>query len=75
VKLTRSVIGKENVSALMTTTNMGFANLNNIVDEYVALGFQGVFLRSLNPYGYAKTSNKDKLQYDMDDFVNAYKNY
>jgi radical SAM protein with 4Fe4S-binding SPASM domain len=73
LKLTRAVMGNENVSALMTTTKNNLGKLNQIIDEYVALGFQGVFLRSLNPYGYAKTGHNEKLQYDMDDFVSAYK--
>jgi uncharacterized protein len=74
LKLTRAVMGGENISALMTTTNNNLGNLNQIIDEYVELGFQGVFLRSLNPYGYAKIEHNEKLHYDMDAFVTAYKN-
>jgi len=73
LKLTRAVMGNENVSALMTTTNNNLTKLRHIIDKYVELGFQGVFLRSLNPYGYATTGHTEKLQYDMDDFVSAYK--
>jgi uncharacterized protein len=73
LKLTRSIMGAGNVSALMTTTKDSLENLNRIVDEYIELGFQGAFLRSLNPYGYAKTGHSKHVQYDIDDFVNAYK--
>lgn len=73
LKLTRAVMGKKNVSALMTTTKNNLGKLSRIIDEYVELGFQGVFLRSLNPYGYASTGHHEKLQYDMNDFVSTYK--
>ncbi len=73
LKLARSIVGPSNVSALMTTTHNSLGNLNGIIDEYVGLGFQGVFLRSLNPYGYAKSAHGASLSYNMSDFVNAYK--
>lgn len=68
----RSSIGHENVSALMTTTMRSLDKFPEIIDEYVRQGFQGIFLRSLNPYGYAK---KDEaiLGYDISQFVEAYR--
>src|SRR5262249_52824984 len=38
---------------LMTTTEASLARVNEIVDEYVRLGFNGIFLRPLSPYGFA----------------------
>ncbi|MBQ9201300.1 MAG: His-Xaa-Ser system radical SAM maturase HxsB [Bacteroidales bacterium] len=52
----RSLLGKEKVSALMTTSNEGLNYPVEIVDEYVKLGFQSIFLRALNPYGLATDS-------------------
>jgi uncharacterized protein len=70
----RSVLGHENVSALMTTTKDSIPNLQAIIDEYVKHNFQGIFLRSLNPYGYARTDkNRNVLEYRIEEFVNAYK--
>lgn len=47
------VLGKGNVSALMTTTDASLGQVREIIDEYVALGFAGIFLRPLSPYGFA----------------------
>lgn len=69
---TRSVLGKNKVSALMTITNDNILHLKSVIDEYVKLGFHGIFLRSLNPYGYAHKGSGEKLQYKIEDFVNAY---
>ncbi len=73
LELTRSVLGIGNVSALMTITKDNIGKLRSVIDEYVRLGFHGVFLRSLNPYGYAKKGSGEKLQYGIEDFVSAYK--
>ena len=56
IEKARSVLGKEKVSALMTTSNEGLDYPLEIVDEYVKLGFQSIFLRALNPYGLATDS-------------------
>ena len=50
---------KECASALMTTSKYSLGNFKSIIDEYVRLGFNNIFLRSLNPYGFAK-EHKDK---------------
>lgn len=56
IEKARSLLGKEKVSALMTTSNEGLNYPVEIVDEYVKLGFQSIFLRALNPYGLATDS-------------------
>lgn len=56
IEKARSVLGKEKVSALMTTSYEGLDFPVEIVDEYVKLGFQSIFLRALNPYGLATDS-------------------
>ncbi|AFM27726.1 His-Xaa-Ser system radical SAM maturase HxsB [Desulfomonile tiedjei] len=70
----RLVMGNQKISALMTTTKDSLPNLEQIIDEYVSQGFHGIFLRSLNPFGYARSSkNRSRLDYPIDDFIEAYK--
>ena len=49
----RDVIGYDSVSALMTTSPVGITCVRDIIDEYIALGFDSIFLRHLSPYGFA----------------------
>jgi His-Xaa-Ser system radical SAM maturase HxsB len=72
LKLCREVLGKDSVSALMTTTCYSLGRFKEIVDEYVRLGFNSIFLRSLNPYGFAKR-DKHKIAYPVSDFIENYK--
>jgi|WetSurMetagenome_2_1015567.scaffolds.fasta_scaffold00300_11 uncharacterized protein len=73
LELTRSVLGAESASALMTVTKTNLPFLRQVIDEYVRLGFHNVFLRSLNPYGYAKKISGEALQYGVEDYITAYK--
>lgn len=52
----REALGHDRVSALMTTTPASLSRVEEIVEEYVRLGFGSVFLRSLSPYGFAARS-------------------
>jgi len=72
INLCRKYLGTDSVSALMTTTSHTIGNFNQIVDKYIELEFNSIFLRSLNPYGFAKR-DKHKLAYPIDDFINSYK--
>ena len=56
------------VSALMTTSKYSLGRFKEIIDEYVRLGFNSVFLRALNPYGFAK-QYKEKIAYPIEDFI------
>jgi radical SAM protein with 4Fe4S-binding SPASM domain len=42
-----------------------------IVDEYFNLGFQGIFLRNISPYGFALRTDKSK--YETGKFLSFYK--
>lgn len=66
-----SICGRDQVSALMTTTTDNVDHLKDVVDEYVRLGFPGVFFRPLNPYGLA-AKNVDQLGYSIKHFVQRY---
>ncbi len=60
------------VSALMTTSKFSLGRFREIIDEYIRLGFNNIFLRQLNPYGFAK-KYKDKISYPVEDFIENYK--
>jgi uncharacterized protein len=49
----RAVLGKDRVSALMTTTAKSLTRGRDIIDEYRRLEFSDIFLRPISPYGFA----------------------
>ncbi|ABR91718.1 Uncharacterized conserved protein [Janthinobacterium sp. Marseille] len=71
VALAQKIIGPDAVSALMTTTKESLLYPNEIVDEYVRLGFKEIFLRPLSAYGFAKRNQKF-LAYTLEDFNQFY---
>lgn len=72
INLCRDYLGRDSVSALMTTTSHTINHFKEIIDNYIELGFDSIFLRSLNPYGFAKR-NKHVLAYPMEEFITNYK--
>ncbi len=72
--LSRSILGHDGVNPLMTATREGLSHFTAIIDEYARLGFEGIFLRHVNPYGYAQSdAHRQSFAYDMEEFVEAYK--
>lgn len=71
LRMCRDILGHDCVSALMTTTRHNLTHLKEVVDEYVRLGFSSIFLRALNPYGFAKR-DKNTLDYSVATFVEQY---
>lgn len=71
IRRAREIVGRDRVSALMTTTQASLPRVRDIVDEYVAQNFHEVFLRPLSPYGFAL---KTKLfaAYDVDEWLRFY---
>lgn len=67
----RKMLGNDQVSALMTTSELALDHPCEIIDEYVRLGFSSIFLRALNPYGLA-TTNPDWQKY-TNRFIDFYK--
>lgn len=49
----RQRLGPGRVNALMTTTEASLDRVEEIVDEYLRQGLDGIFLRPLSPYGFA----------------------
>jgi His-Xaa-Ser system radical SAM maturase HxsB len=71
IELARKILGHDRVSALMTTSKLSLDYPVEIVDEYFNLGFQGIFLRNISPYGFALRTEKSK--YDTEKFLTFYK--
>ncbi|MGB7799772.1 His-Xaa-Ser system radical SAM maturase HxsB [Buttiauxella sp.] len=59
------------VSALMTTTRQSLDLHKEIIDEYVRQGFRSIFIRELNPYGFAQ-KYFHKIGYDSASFLSFY---
>lgn len=68
----RAALGHHAVSALMTTTRLSLDHPVAIVDEFVAQGFDHIFLRPLSPYGFA-IRTQHKTGYDLDAFLTFYR--
>jgi uncharacterized protein len=67
----RNALGRDRVSAIMTTTEASLSRVKDIIDEYVRLGFEGIFLRPLSPYGFA-IKTKSYSAYDIDKWLDFY---
>lgn len=50
--------GANSCDALLTVTKDNLYCLDKVIDEYIYLGFHSVFIRALNPYGYAIKNKK-----------------
>jgi len=72
LELTRKILGPNSVGALLTVTKSNLHKIREVIDEYIRLGFEGLFIRPLNPYGMA-TKNLNELGYPTEDFIEAYK--
>ncbi len=72
LEMARSICGEDQVAALMTATSVSVDDFKPVIDEYIRLGFDGVFFRALNPYGFA-SENEAELGYEMNRFVASYK--
>jgi len=53
IRRIQDALGPDRVAALMTTTEASLSRAKEIIDEYVRLGFNSLFLRPLSPYGFA----------------------
>lgn len=67
----RKILGEDCCSALLTITKDNLYSLTEVIDHYIKLGFNNIFLRALNPYGNAIVNAED-LSYSSDEFVKEY---
>jgi His-Xaa-Ser system radical SAM maturase HxsB len=72
IRRAQEVLGRDRVSALMTTTRQSFGRVRDIIDCYVDLGFQEIFLRPMSPYGFA-IKTKRFGAYSADDWLDFYR--
>jgi len=56
----------------MTTTRDSLRQPREIVDEYLRQGFNSIFLRKLNPYGYAAKEGSTP-SYDVNEWLEFYR--
>jgi His-Xaa-Ser system radical SAM maturase HxsB len=71
IRRAQKALGADRVGALMTTTLGSLEMVERIIDEYLALNLDGIFLRPLSPYGFAV---KTKLfgRYDTRSWMGFY---
>lgn len=72
IRRAQEALGKHSVSALMTTTRASLKHPTEIVDEYLRMDMGSLFVRELNPYGFAIKS-AGALAYSSDEFFAFYK--
>jgi len=72
IRRAQEALGISAVSALMTTSRESLKCAKEIVDEYLALGLRSMFVRELNPYGYAIKA-KQVVGYSIYEFISFYK--
>lgn len=63
---------KQKVGALLTVTKKTLPKYKEVIDTYVGLWLDWIFLRPLNPYWFA-AADLEKLGYTMEEFVDFYK--
>jgi His-Xaa-Ser system radical SAM maturase HxsB len=71
IRRARDWVGHESVGALMTASRFSLDYPREIVDEYVRQGFGSIFLRAINPYGFA-TKTANRTGYDAGAFLRFY---
>jgi His-Xaa-Ser system radical SAM maturase HxsB len=64
-------LGRDWVSALMTTTQASLDQPKEIIDTYVELGLTDIFLRPISPYGFALRTRAE-AGYDVDQWLAFY---
>jgi uncharacterized protein len=71
IRRAQAILGPERVGALMTTTEASLDRVEEIVDEYLRLNLDGIFLRPLSPYGFA-VKTKAFQKYGATDWLAFY---
>jgi uncharacterized protein len=72
IRRVRSILGRDKVGALMTTTKASLPRVTDIIDEYIRQDFHEIFLRPLSPYGFAIKS-KTYEAYNTSQWLEFYK--
>ncbi len=72
LKQARDIVGRDSVSALMTSSPASLGRVKDIIDEYIKQGFNSIFLRHLSPYGFA-LKTKSHQAYSVDTWLDFYR--
>jgi His-Xaa-Ser system radical SAM maturase HxsB len=72
IRRAQEALGRDRVGALMTTTESSLDRIDEIIDEYLKLGLDGIFLRPLSPFGFA-IKTKQYHRYDAKRWLELYK--
>jgi uncharacterized protein len=72
IRRTQEALGHDRIGALMTTTEASLERVEDIVNEYVRLDLDGIFLRPLSPYGFA-IKTKQFGKYNAERWLAFYK--
>jgi His-Xaa-Ser system radical SAM maturase HxsB len=72
IKKAQSVLGRDKIGALMTTTEKSLPHVKSIIDTYLENNLDCIFLRPLSPYGFA-IKTKQAYRYDVDRWFEFYK--
>src|SRR3954462_5474175 len=71
IRRARKSLGPDRVGALMTTTEASLDRVDEIIDEYLQLDLDGIFLRPLSPFGFA-IKTKQYHRYDIEKWLAFY---
>jgi uncharacterized protein len=71
IRRAKETLGPDRVGALMTTTEASLDRVDDIIDEYLRLGLDGIFLRPLSPFGFA-VKTKQYQKYDAQKWFKFY---
>lgn len=61
------------VEALVTTTRPLLSRHKELVDTYLSLGCRALFLRPLDPFGFAERTG-DRIEYPREEYLEYYRN-
>jgi His-Xaa-Ser system radical SAM maturase HxsB len=60
------------IGAVITVSRKNLAKYKEAIDTYIDLGFKHIYLRYLNPYGFALLA-REKIWYTPEEFIDFYK--
>ncbi|WP_409190635.1 His-Xaa-Ser system radical SAM maturase HxsB [Bradyrhizobium sp. RDM4] len=72
IRRAQEALGPDRIGALMTTTDASLGRVDEIIEEYLKLGLDGIFLRPLSPFGFA-IKTKQYQRYDAKSWLEFYK--
>jgi len=67
----RAILGHQGVVALPTTSRAALSQPRAIVDTYLELEFNSIFLRPMSPYGFARRTRK-AIGYEVPEYLAFY---